>query len=97
MIFVGAVAVVLALFFSISGEEKTRPVPDDPTHQSAYRAAYRDAPAPGAPLLRRAFFRPDRKEAEKLCEPCHRERGVPFPPKHPPKNRCLFCHKLLPR
>lgn len=35
-----------------------------------------------------------KKEAEKSCGECHGETGVsPLPPDHPPKYRCLFCHK----
>ncbi|OGQ96041.1 MAG: hypothetical protein A2521_14300 [Deltaproteobacteria bacterium RIFOXYD12_FULL_57_12] len=40
------------------------------------------------------FQRMDKKEAEKLCGECHSENGpVPLSAKHPPKYRCLFCHK----
>jgi hypothetical protein len=36
----------------------------------------------------------DKKEAEKFCEECHSPEGVsPLPKDHPPKYRCLFCHK----
>ncbi len=32
--------------------------------------------------------------AEKFCEKCHSPKGeVPLPQKHPPKYRCLLCHK----
>lgn len=35
-----------------------------------------------------------KKEAEKSCTDCHSEGGVsPLPEGHPPKYRCLFCHK----
>lgn len=40
------------------------------------------------------FFAMQKKEAEKFCETCHAEEGeAPMPEKHPPKYRCLFCHK----
>jgi hypothetical protein len=36
----------------------------------------------------------DKKAAEKFCEECHNPEGVaPLPENHPPKYRCLFCHK----
>nr|MBF0223746.1 hypothetical protein [Desulfobulbaceae bacterium] len=36
----------------------------------------------------------DKKEAETFCETCHNPKGeVPLPANHPPKYRCLFCHK----
>ncbi len=35
-----------------------------------------------------------KKEAETHCEKCHsKEGGMPLPEGHPPKYRCLFCHK----
>ncbi len=40
------------------------------------------------------FMTMDKKEAEKLCDECHSPDGeVPLPEDHPPKYRCLFCHK----
>lgn len=36
----------------------------------------------------------DKKEAEKMCETCHSaENNMPLKEGHPPKNRCLLCHK----
>ncbi len=41
-----------------------------------------------------AFFGIDKKEAEKHCEKCHNPEGeLALPETHPPKYRCLFCHK----
>ncbi len=35
-----------------------------------------------------------KKEAEKFCMECHAPEGeYPLPQGHPPKYRCLFCHK----
>lgn len=40
------------------------------------------------------FMQMNKKEAEKFCEECHYPEGeVPLPENHPPKYRCLFCHK----
>ena len=40
------------------------------------------------------FMTMEKKEAEKLCEECHTPSGdVPLSKDHPPKYRCLFCHK----
>ena len=47
------------------------------------------------PNFKKAFFRPAKKDAEQLCEPCHQQYGIKLPPNHPPKYRCLFCHKLV--
>lgn len=36
----------------------------------------------------------DKKEAETYCGKCHNPDGEsPLPEDHPPKYRCLFCHK----
>ena len=40
------------------------------------------------------FMKMDKKAAEKFCGECHSTEGVsPLPEDHPPKYRCLFCHK----
>lgn len=40
------------------------------------------------------FMTMKKKEAEKHCDQCHSPEGeVPLPENHPPKYRCLFCHK----
>jgi hypothetical protein len=37
-----------------------------------------------------------KKEAEKSCLECHdQDKEAPLPGGHPPKFRCLFCHKRL--
>ncbi|GEM_PF-220564 len=42
------------------------------------------------------FFKMGKKKAEAYCERCHSvEGGMPLPEGHPPKERCLFCHKRL--
>ena len=92
--FVVLIVVVLGFFIGITGREKTKLVPKDEMHKIAYEAAFRNAPGPDSSLFKRAFFKPDKKGAEVFCEPCHLEKKVLFPPNHPPKNRCLFCHKL---
>lgn len=40
------------------------------------------------------FMDMKKKEAEKFCLECHGQDGVsPLRDDHPPKYRCLFCHK----
>lgn len=39
------------------------------------------------------FFSMGKKEAEKYCTDCHNPEVVALPADHPPKYRCLFCHK----
>jgi hypothetical protein len=94
-IFIGIIVVILGVFFAVSGKEKTKPVPTNDMHRIVYEAAFKNKPGPDASIFARAFFKPDKKSAEAFCEPCHKEKGVPYPPEHPAKNRCLFCHKLI--
>lgn len=93
-LFIGLIVGVLVVFFAISGEEKTTHVPRDEMHKPVYDEAYKNAPGPDASLLKKTFFKPAKKDAETLCEPCHAKYDVQLPPDHPPKYRCLFCHKL---
>ncbi|MCX5870240.1 MAG: hypothetical protein NTY00_06340 [Deltaproteobacteria bacterium] len=45
-------------------------------------------------LTHSRFQEMGKKEAEKFCTECHSPKGVsPLPEGHPPKYRCLFCHK----
>ena len=40
------------------------------------------------------FMKMEKKAAEKFCGECHSPDGVaPLDEDHPPKYRCLFCHK----
>lgn len=40
------------------------------------------------------FYSMGKKEAEQFCPSCHDQGKVaPLPEDHPPKYRCLFCHK----
>jgi len=80
-LFVGLVVVVLGIFFAISGSIKTTRVPFDDNHRRFYGIVHEEG----------------KKAAEKYCGECHNEEGIPFPPDHPPKFRCLFCHKLEDR
>ncbi len=42
------------------------------------------------------FYDMGKKEAEKFCESCHSPEGeMALPAEHPPKYRCLFCHKKV--
>jgi len=46
--------------------------------------------------IHQKFHTMEKKDAEKFCEECHNPQGeVPLPKKHPPKYRCLFCHKQI--
>jgi hypothetical protein len=92
--FIALIAAIAGILFSITGNVKTTPVPNDQMHNIVYETAFRNAPGPDASIIKRTFYRSDSKSAEAYCQPCHTEKGVPFPPNHPSKNRCLLCHIL---
>ncbi len=78
-LFIALLGAVLAVVLLLSGEEKTKKVPFDEPHRPAYEIFKKTG---------------SKIEAEKGCDVCHNETAQPLPKDHPPKNRCLFCHKL---
>ena len=73
-----AVAIVILVVLSLAPKETTSFVPRDATHKAMYTLAHDSGS----------------RAAEKQCQSCHNPKGVPFPKGHPPKFRCLFCHRL---
>jgi hypothetical protein len=71
-------AVAIVLFLLAAPDETTKRVPTDDLHQNSYTLVKTEG----------------KKAAEKFCEDCHNDEQVAFPEGHPPKFRCLFCHKL---
>lgn len=80
-LFAAIVVAVFGFFILISGEEKTTRIPYDDLHKEFY------------PIIRAE----GKKAGEKFCGKCHNDEQVAFPDNHPPKFRCLFCHKLEDR
>ncbi|HKZ17556.1 MAG TPA: cytochrome C [Geobacteraceae bacterium] len=78
-LFIALMGSVLLIFILISGEEKTSKIPYDDAHRPFYETLEKTG---------------SKREAEKGCEKCHNDGNIPFPKDHPPKNRCLFCHKM---
>jgi len=70
--------VLVVIFFLKAPPETTAHVPKDEIHQRFYTIVAEQG----------------KKAAEPFCSECHNADGVPFPPEHPLKNRCLICHKL---
>jgi hypothetical protein len=72
-------ALALVGFLLLAPEETTSPVPHDDTHQEIFLMVEAEG----------------KKATEKTCVQCHYDDGgIPFPPEHPTKSRCLFCHKI---
>lgn len=72
-------ALAIVIFLWMAPEESTSPVPKDEIHRRFYALVKADG----------------KKAAEKFCQDCHNEEQVTFPEDHPPKFRCLFCHKAI--
>ncbi len=78
-IFVLLGALALLIVLWMAPDETTKPVPKDEIHLKFYDIVKHDG----------------KKAAEKFCEDCHNKDDIPFPKDHPPKFRCLFCHKII--
>ena len=72
------IAILILAFLLQAPPESTSRVPFDDAHKEYYELVKTEG----------------KKAAEKFCEECHNSEGVPFPEDHPPKSRCLFCHKM---
>lgn len=80
-LFIALIVVVFGTFYAISGKIQTARIPYDDDHRRFFEIVRQDG----------------KKAAEKHCDECHSEDGIPFSEDHPPKFRCLFCHKLEER
>ncbi len=76
-----AAGVILVLVLWQAPPVSTARMPYDDTHREFYDLVRTEG----------------KKAAEARCETCHNAEMVPFPPDHPPKYRCLLCHKLEER
>jgi hypothetical protein len=77
VLFILLVPAVVLCLWLLTTKQTTVRIPVDETHQEAL-GAYR---AEG------------KKAAEKVCRTCHTDDQIPLSENHPPKYRCMFCHK----
>ncbi len=75
-----AFVLLVAVLMLSSGHEKVKTVPVDDKHHPFYEAMEKGA---------------GRAETERACATCHNPRTNPLPEKHPPKEQCLICHRLI--
>jgi hypothetical protein len=76
--FIVIAAAILAVLLVSTLRDKSPKLPTDDKHKP----------------FREALARGDRREAvEKGCPTCHNPGAMPLPPRHPPKEQCLICHK----
>jgi hypothetical protein len=78
-LFIAGVGVMVAFLLFTTLDDKPVMVPLDITHR---------------PLLEMVAQEGKREEVEKLYLVCHGPQAVPLSAEHPPKEQCLFCHKL---
>ena len=72
------IAILILAFLWQAPPESTSRVPYDDDHSQFHELVKAEG----------------KKAAEKFCEDCHNDEDVAFPEGHPPKARCLFCHKM---
>lgn len=70
--------IIIVTALWLAPDETTSHVPKNETHLKYYEIAHSEG----------------KKTAEKFCQECHNAEQVKFPADHPPKFRCLLCHKL---
>ena len=75
------IAAIIVAVLWAAPDETTKRVPDNDTHHRFFALVAEEG----------------KKAAEKYCGECHSEAGIALPEDHPPKFRCLFCHKLEER
>jgi hypothetical protein len=73
-----AIAVAIVGVLLLAPPESTIRVPDDDSHREL--AALQE--------------RQGKKATEEVCRTCHNDTDLPLSKDHPPKHRCLFCHKF---
>ena len=73
-----AAAAIIVLVLWAAPPESTLKVPYDDTHRE----------------LKASLDRDGKKKTEEICRTCHNDQDLPLSKDHPPKYRCLFCHKF---
>ena len=73
-----ALAAGIVVFLLAAPPESTLKVPCDDTHRE-YKAM---------------LDKQGKKATEEVCRTCHNDKDLPLSKDHPPKYRCLFCHKF---
>ena len=73
-----AIAAIIVLVLWAAPPETTIRVPYDDTHRE----------------LKATLEHKGKKATEEICRTCHNDKDLPLSKNHPPKYRCLFCHKL---
>ena len=77
ILFIIMILLVVLCLWLLTTEQTTLRIPLDNDHRESLQA-YRTE---------------GKKAAEQLCNTCHADGLLPLSEGHPPKYRCMFCHK----
>ena len=77
ILFIIMIPAVVLCLWLLTTEQTTLRIPLDDDHRESLQT-YRTE---------------GKKAAEKVCSTCHSDGGLPLSEDHPPKYRCMFCHK----
>ena len=77
ILFIMLIPAVVLCLWLLTTEQTTVRIPLDEEHHESLQAYRADG----------------KKAAEQLCSACHGEEAIPLSEQHPPKYRCMFCHK----
>ena len=78
ILFIIMIPLVLLCLWLLTTEQTTLRIPLDDDHRESLQ-----------------IYRTEgKKAAEQVCSTCHADGLLPLSEGHPPKYRCLFCHKF---
>ena len=77
IVFIVFIPVVVLCLWLLTTEQTTLRIPRDGDHSESLQT----------------YGTGGKKEAEQVCRTCHGDEGIPLSETHPPKYRCMFCHK----
>ena len=80
LLIIAAILFILTALIMSIVQKKPKGVPFDNLHRPFYEAIQKGSP---------------KTQIETGCTACHRPQSIPLPKKHPPKEQCLICHKLI--
>jgi len=75
--FIILISLVVLCLWLLTTEQTTLRIPPDDDHRE----------------LLQIYRAGGKKAAERECRTCHGDDGIPLSELHPPKYRCMFCHK----
>jgi len=78
VVFIALIPLILLCLWMLTTEQTTLRIPLDDDHIK----------------LIEIYETEGKKAAGKNCSACHGDEAIPLSENHPPKYRCMFCHKF---